>query len=115
MAANAQQGASAGKTLAESRWPDRDRVDRSAILSHPSTWSPASMRKWFLTSCALLAAALLAAAQENWRFYGGSEDNQRFAPLDQINEHTVGRLGLVWSQELGTSRGLEATPMVENG
>ena len=73
------------------------------------------MRKWFLTSCALLAAALLAEAQENWRFYGGSEDNQRFAPLDQINEQTVGRLGLVWSQELGTSRGLEATPMVENG
>ena len=73
------------------------------------------MRKWFLTSCALLAAALLAAAQENWGFYGGSEDNQRFAPLDQINVQTVRRLGLLWSQELGTSRGLEATPMVENG
>jgi quinohemoprotein ethanol dehydrogenase len=71
------------------------------------------MRKWLLISCALLAAAL-SAAEENGRLEG-AQDNQRFAPLDQINERTVRRLGLVWSQELGTSRGLEATPIVENG
>src|SRR5262249_21625933 len=94
----------------------RSRSRRPFCYPFPSpTRSPASMRKWFLTSCALLAAALLAAAQENWRFYGGSQENQRFAPLDQINEQTVRRLGLVWSQELGTSRGLEATPIVEGG
>src|SRR4051812_37562630 len=42
-------------------------------------------------------------------------DDQRFSVLNQINEHTVSKLGLVWSKELGTTRGLEATPIVENG
>src|SRR3954447_17897523 len=42
-------------------------------------------------------------------------DDQRFSVLNQINEHTVSKLGLVWSTELGTTRGLEATPVVENG
>ncbi len=42
-------------------------------------------------------------------------DDQRFSALNQINEHTVSKLGLVWSKELGTSRGLEATPVVEDG
>jgi len=73
------------------------------------------MRKWVFTSCTFLLVALLAIAQENWRLHGGSQNNQRFSALDQINEHTVSRLGLMWSQELGTSRGLEATPIVADG
>jgi PQQ-dependent dehydrogenase (methanol/ethanol family) len=32
-----------------------------------------------------------------------------------MNEQNVGQLGLQWSRELGTSRGLEATPLVSNG
>jgi hypothetical protein len=39
----------------------------------------------------------------------------RFSPLNQINEQSVGKLGLPWSRELGTTRGLEATPLVEDG
>src|SRR4051794_6758834 len=48
---------------------------------------------------------------------GGLPDGhtQTFSALNQINEHTVSRLGLVWSDELGTSRGLEATPVVDRG
>ena len=38
-------------------------------------------------------------------------DDQRFSVLNQINEHNVSKLGLVWSKELGTTRGLEATPV----
>ncbi len=51
----------------------------------------------------------------NWLMYGRTYDDQRFSPLNQINEQTVANLGLVWSQELDTTRGLEATPIVEDG
>ena len=54
-------------------------------------------------------------ADDNWRLHGGAQNDQRFSPLDQINERTVATLGLVWSKELGTTRGLEATPLVEDG
>ena len=47
--------------------------------------------------------------------YGRTYDDNRFSPLDQINERTVSKLGLAWSRELGTTRGLEATPLVNNG
>ena len=47
--------------------------------------------------------------------YGGTSNEQRFSPLSQINEETIGRLGLLWDRELGTTRGLEATPLISNG
>src|SRR5678815_4039022 len=51
----------------------------------------------------------------NWLMYGRTYDDHRFSPLTQINEETVSKLGLMWSRELDTTRGLEATPLVENG
>ena len=61
-------------------------------------------------------AAVSAVAQDvNWRIHGGTENDQRFSSLKQINDQTISRLGLVWSKELGTTRGLEATPLVEDG
>lgn len=64
-----------------------------------------------------MSVLTLAAAQadENWPLHGDTESDQRFSPLSQINEQTISTLGLVWSKELGTSRGLEATPIVEDG
>ena len=64
-----------------------------------------------------LQAIPTAAATDgaDWTTYGRTSDEQRFSPLTQINEQTVGRLGLVWSRELGTTHGLEATPLVSNG
>jgi quinohemoprotein ethanol dehydrogenase len=35
--------------------------------------------------------------------------------LGQISEQNIGQLGLLWDRELGTTRGLEATPLVSNG
>ena len=55
------------------------------------------------------------ADASNWLMYGRTYDDHRFSPLKQINEQTIAQLGLVWSLELGTTRGLEATPLVENG
>ena len=51
----------------------------------------------------------------DWPMYGRTTDEQRFSPLSQINEQNIGRLGLAWGKELGTTRGLEATPIVANG
>ncbi len=51
----------------------------------------------------------------NWLMYGRTYDDHRFSPLKQINEESIGKLGLAWSRELGTTRGLEATPLVEDG
>jgi quinohemoprotein ethanol dehydrogenase len=59
------------------------------------------------------ASAIRDAA--NWTTYGRTNDEQRFSPLDQINEQNISQLGLVWNRELGTARGLEATPLVSNG
>jgi len=51
----------------------------------------------------------------NWLTHGRTYSEQRFSPLTQINEGNVQRLGLVWNKELGTRRGLEATPIVLDG
>jgi PQQ-dependent dehydrogenase (methanol/ethanol family) len=51
----------------------------------------------------------------NWLMYGRTYAEQRFSPLQQIDETNVTALGLVWSRELPTTRGLEATPLVVNG
>jgi PQQ-dependent dehydrogenase (methanol/ethanol family) len=51
----------------------------------------------------------------NWLTYGRTYSEQRFSPLRQISDSTVAQLGLVWSHELPTTRGLEATPIVVDG
>jgi len=56
-----------------------------------------------------------AADTANWLSHGRTYDEQRFSPLDQINLDTVQDLGLAWSWDTGTTRGLEATPIVVDG
>jgi len=62
-------------------------------------------------------ARLRDAAQEpgSWLTYGGSYAEQRFSTLSQIDETNVSRLGLAWAFEMGTKRGLEATPLAVDG
>ena len=62
-------------------------------------------------------AYLRNAAEDpaNWLLYGRTYEDQRFSPLEQINQETIGELGLAWSLELDTTRGLEATPLVLDG
>jgi quinohemoprotein ethanol dehydrogenase len=62
-------------------------------------------------------AALRAADadRDNWLTYGRTYGEQRFSPLTQINEQSVGTLGLAWSIDLGTLRGVESTPIVSDG
>jgi quinohemoprotein ethanol dehydrogenase len=62
-------------------------------------------------------AAILASATsgDDWLSHGRTYDEQRYSPLDQINEATVGKLGLAWFADLDTARGQEATPLVIDG
>ena len=52
---------------------------------------------------------------ENWMTYGRTYDEQRFSPLNQINDQNVSQLGLAWYYDLDTNRGQEATPLVVDG
>lgn len=56
-----------------------------------------------------------ASEPEQWMNYGGTWKEQRFSTLDQINEDNLDRLGLAWYADLGTMRGVEATPLVIDG
>jgi quinohemoprotein ethanol dehydrogenase len=62
-------------------------------------------------------AALRAAAgaPEQWLTIGRDYAETRFSPLRQIDDRNVNRLGLAWSYDTGSLRGLEATPLVANG
>ena len=91
------------------------------------------MLKYSLIACAIFPALLLLASSGrtaplddsrlrstdqdtgNWLMYGRTYDDHRFSPLNQINEKSIGKLGLAWSHEFGTTRGLEASPLVKDG
>jgi PQQ-dependent dehydrogenase (methanol/ethanol family) len=55
------------------------------------------------------------APSADWPLHGRTEGETRFSPLSRINAETVKNLGLAWSFETDTTRGLEATPIVTNG
>jgi quinohemoprotein ethanol dehydrogenase len=62
--------------------------------------------------------ARLLAADRNpgqWMAPGRTYDEQRFSPLDQINDRTVSRLGLAWFADINTERGMEASPLAIDG
>lgn len=63
------------------------------------------------------AERLLQADQDNsnWMLHGRTYSEQRYSPLEQINRDNLGRLGLAWSYDMRTPRGVEATPIVVDG
>ena len=66
----------------------------------------------------LVTDASLADADadvDDWLSYGRTYAESRFSPLDQIHAGNVASLGLAWTYATGTTRGLEATPIVHNG
>jgi quinohemoprotein ethanol dehydrogenase len=60
---------------------------------------------------------LLAFESEpgSWLVAGGDYREQRFSRLKQINDATVGQLGLAWYADIDTERGQESTPVVVDG
>ena len=60
---------------------------------------------------------LAQAASDNsqWLSYGRDQGETRYSQLDQINQSNVTSLGVAWTFDTGSFRGLEATPLVANG
>jgi PQQ-dependent dehydrogenase (methanol/ethanol family) len=78
----------------------------------------AALRARIREATAAVDDARLRAADQHpgdWLSHGRTYAEQRMSPLDRIDEHNVGGLGLAWSLELGTNRGVEATPIVVDG
>lgn len=70
-----------------------------------------------MSEAGISAERLLGAQADdaNWLTYGRNYEEQRFSPLDAINTENVSELGLVWSADMDTARGQEATPLVIDG
>lgn len=68
----------------------------------------------FGLSCLVLSSAPFAAGGE-WRSHGYDDAGTRFSPLTQITPDNARELGLVWSYDLESTRGVEATPIVVDG
>ena len=56
-----------------------------------------------------------AAKSTDWPSHGLDYAETRFSRLQQINTGNVGKLGLVWSYNLESTRGVESTPLVVDG
>ena len=61
------------------------------------------------------AARIMAAEPESWLSHGRTYSEQHFSPLAQIHKGNVAELGLAWSFDTDTTRGLEAVPLVADG
>ena len=55
------------------------------------------------------------ATPGNWLSHGRTYQEQRYSPLKQINQDNLDKLGLAWTLDLGTKRGIQATPLVVDG
>ena len=86
-------------------------------------WAAALLAALALAGChpggaANVDQARLTAADNdpgNWMSHGRTYSEQRYSPLDKINATNVGQLGLAWTFQLATNRGVEATPIVVDG
>jgi len=58
---------------------------------------------------------IVEASDTGWRSHGRTYSEQRHSPVNTINTETVSDLGLEWSFDLGSSRGIETTPIVHDG
>ena len=52
---------------------------------------------------------------ENWLTHGRTWSEQRYSPLNQINDSNIEGLGLAWYFDLDTSRGQQASPLIVDG
>jgi quinohemoprotein ethanol dehydrogenase len=78
----------------------------------PDAASPATTR------AANVDGERLAAASDdpdNWMTHGRTWAEERFSPLDAINDGNVAQLGLAWYFESDSTVGTEATPLVVDG
>ncbi len=69
-----------------------------------------------LSACSMASADPLDSVEDGaWLTDGRDYTGQRYSPLTQINADNVDQLGLAWFDEYDTYRGVEATPLYEDG
>ena len=91
--------------------------DADAKAAHPVA-VPATREERIAAATLLVDDARLREADadpSDWLTHGRTYAEQRYSPLSEITAENVSRLGLAWSLDLGTSRGVEATPIAVDG
>ena len=93
------------------------RLMASIAVCAAATVGSAQAQDHFAATRAVDGASIQANTQtsKDWPSYGLDYAETRFSKLDQINDGNVGQLGLAWSYDLASSRGVEATPLVIDG
>ena len=86
--------------------------DSAALKTEPvAVETPSTVEK----RTAVNRDTIIEASSSGWRSHGRTYSEQRHSPLNAINAENVTDLGLAWSFDLGSSRGIEATPIVHDG
>lgn len=67
------------------------------------------------TESATKSATASKSNDVEWASHGLDPQETRHSPLDLVNSQNVDQLGLAWSYDLGSDRGVEATPIVVDG
>lgn len=100
--------------MATIRWGLTAALSVVAIVAcqHTDTTEPKDVQ-----AAAVDGARIIAADGEpgNWMTHGRTYAEERFSPLTQIDVANVGELGLAWSFDFTTERGVEATSIVVDG
>ncbi|MBL4864991.1 MAG: PQQ-dependent dehydrogenase, methanol/ethanol family [Pseudomonadales bacterium] len=52
---------------------------------------------------------------QNWLSHGRTYSEQRYSPLDKVNDSNAAELGLAWYYDIPIKRGMEATSLVIDG
>ena len=89
-----------------------------ANLLHKSTPLTLSLSKGVgaaLAALSLGTASPMVGAGSEWTSPGGDAGKTHHSALTLINAGNVGKFGLAWQAELGTARGMEATPVMVGG
>lgn len=100
-----------------------DSVQSEAVTENAEAAAPPSdpgliIDPSYIAAATKIDGARVKAADDephNWLAHGRTYSEQRYSPLDEINDTTVGGLGLAWSYDTSTIRGLEASPIVVDG
>ncbi|MDT0496404.1 PQQ-dependent dehydrogenase, methanol/ethanol family [Algiphilus sp. W345] len=92
-------------------------VHKIAAAARHGLWGFALALATASSAAAVESQELLkhASAGRDWPAGGGTFSEQRFSPLEQINQGNVGELGLAWSLELPDVWNVSSTPVAVDG
>jgi len=96
-----------------------DRAEKAAAPADPyASSAPPAATPPAAPSAGRVDAARVSSADSEagqWLVHGRTNSEQRYSPLTSIDRENVRTLGLAWSFDLGSTRGVEATPLVVDG